>query len=116
MTKYPPLDALRARIRGARSQDHVVTSPTIATLRFQVAAETLLGPLLRHAAHVLWRAETTIRDRYDRKSAGSQYVFSTICWSIPRRGGTRPSPSKPWSISSKPHANLRRHGAGMTTS
>lgn len=55
MTMYPPFDALRARIREARSQGHVVTSPAIAKPRFQVVAETVIGPMLRHAAHVLWQ-------------------------------------------------------------
>lgn len=54
MTTYPPFDALRACIREARAQGHVVTAPALAKPRFQVMVEMMLGPMLRHAAHVLW--------------------------------------------------------------
>lgn len=55
MTTYPPFDALRAHIREARAQGMRVTSPSLATRRFQVIAETVIGPMLRHVAHVLWQ-------------------------------------------------------------
>lgn len=54
MTNHPPFDALRTRLREARAQGRLITPPAIATPRFHAVAETVLGPLLRHAAHVLW--------------------------------------------------------------
>lgn len=54
MTMYPPFDALRARIREARAHGQFETSPALAKQRFHVMAETILGPMLRHAAHLLW--------------------------------------------------------------
>jgi len=54
MTMYPPFDALRACIREARAQGHFETSPALAKPRFHVMAEAILGPMLRHAADVLW--------------------------------------------------------------
>jgi hypothetical protein len=54
MTTYPPFDALRACIREVRAHGHVVTAPANAKTRFRVVAETVLGPMLRHVAHVLW--------------------------------------------------------------
>lgn len=54
MTTHPPFDALRTRLREARAQGRLITPPTIATPRFHAVAETVLGPTLRHAAHVLW--------------------------------------------------------------
>jgi hypothetical protein len=53
MTTHPPFDALRTRLREARAQGRLITPPAIATPRFQAVAETVLGPLLRHAAQVL---------------------------------------------------------------
>lgn len=55
MTTYPPFDALRARIRESRLHGVLVTSPAIATRRFQVVAEMVIGPMLRHLVHVLWQ-------------------------------------------------------------
>ena len=54
MTMYPPFDALRACIREARAHGQFETSPALAKPRFHVMAETILGPMVRHAAHVLW--------------------------------------------------------------
>lgn len=54
MTTYPPFDALRACIREVRAQGHVVTAPALAKPRFRAVAETVLGPMLRHMANVLW--------------------------------------------------------------
>ena len=54
MTTHPPFDALRTRLREARAQGRLITPPTLAKPRFHVAAEVVLGPVLRHAAHVLW--------------------------------------------------------------
>lgn len=54
MITHPPFDALRTRLREARAQGRLITPPSIAKPRFQALAETVLGPLLRHAAHVLW--------------------------------------------------------------
>lgn len=55
MTTYPPFEALRVRLREARAHGRRVTSPTLARQRFQVIAETVIGPMLRHVAHVLWQ-------------------------------------------------------------
>ena len=55
MTTYPPFDSLRVRLREARAHGRRVTSPTLARQRFQVIAETVIGPMLRHVAHVLWQ-------------------------------------------------------------
>lgn len=55
MTTYPPFDALRVRLREARAQGVRVTSPTLARQRFQVIVDTVIGPMLRHVAHVLWQ-------------------------------------------------------------
>ncbi len=55
MTTYPPFDALRVRLREARAHGRRVTSPALARPRFQVIAETVIGPMLRHVAHVLWQ-------------------------------------------------------------
>lgn len=54
MTTYPPFDSLRARLRETRAQGCLITPPDIATPRFRAVAESVLGPMLRHAAHVLW--------------------------------------------------------------
>lgn len=53
MTTYPPFDALRTRLREARAQGRLITPPVIAKSRFHALSETVLGPTLRHAAHVL---------------------------------------------------------------
>lgn len=55
MTTYSPFDALRVRLREARAQGRRVTSPTLARQRFQVVVDTVIGPMLRHVAHVLWQ-------------------------------------------------------------
>lgn len=54
MTMYPPFDALRACIREARVHGQFETSSALAKPRFHVMAEAILGPMLRHAVHVLW--------------------------------------------------------------
>jgi hypothetical protein len=54
MMTYPPFDALRACIREARAHGQFEISPALAKPRFHVMAETILEPMLRHAAHVLW--------------------------------------------------------------
>jgi hypothetical protein len=54
MTTYPPFEALRACIREARAHRQFEISPALAKPRFYVMAETILGPMLRHAAHILW--------------------------------------------------------------
>ncbi|GMV48848.1 MAG: hypothetical protein AMXMBFR67_03910 [Nitrospira sp.] len=55
MTTYPPFDALRTRLREARAQGRLITPPAIAKPRFHAVSETVLGPLLRHAVHILWQ-------------------------------------------------------------
>lgn len=55
MTTYPPFDALRTRLREARAQGRLITPPALAKPRFHAVSETVLGPTLRHAAHVLWQ-------------------------------------------------------------
>lgn len=54
MTTYPPFDALRACIREAHANGQFEISPTLAKPRFHVMTETIFGPMIRHAAHVLW--------------------------------------------------------------
>jgi len=54
MTTYPPFDALRIRLREARAQGRLITPPALAKPRFHAVSETVLGPLLHHAAQVLW--------------------------------------------------------------
>lgn len=131
MTTYPPFDALRARIREARAQGVRVTSPSLATRRFQVIAETVIGPMLRHVAHVLWQEgvpasviselgadPSHVAVRVDEEAVAIYFWASVdpdqLRWAIHGRDGYGPTHAVPYDFLSAAHlASLLEQGLAL---